>query len=81
MTCSNMAQVAADDLNQTLVYANKNNTNATLKPKIFNVTYDISNSMASAVGECYLTGYGYYEWGINTFAQFNGSLYFFEAFL
>lgn len=67
MVCSEKLQLALDDLNSTIV-DEKVNSSALFQDKFFNVTYDISYSSADAVGECYLTGYGFYQWGVNTFA-------------
>jgi hypothetical protein len=67
----------ANDMNSTHQYA-LNNTN---ESAIFNVTYVISDSMAEAVGVCYSTLYGYYDWGMNKSAEFDGGLNFVEAFL
>lgn len=37
--------------------------------------------MADAVGECYLSAYGYFEWTQNKTKEFEGGLNFLEAFL
>lgn len=40
---------------------------ATFGDKLFNFTYIVSNPVADAVGECYTTAFGFYEWSINLF--------------
>jgi hypothetical protein len=52
MVCSEKIQLSMNDLNYTIA-DEKINTTGLLQDKIFNVTYDISNSLADAVGECY----------------------------
>ena len=56
-------------------------TNETSEDYFFNMTYDISNSFADAVGECYDTGYGFYVWGLNTYSKFNSAEEWGQAFL
>ena len=68
MKCSQQLQIAADEFNQTFV--NYLNPIGGLDAYVFNLTYDISDSGATAFGECYTTGYNVYQYVLMRVGEF-----------
>lgn len=62
LRCSQRIRAAALDVNRTLIGYQKANPDKGYDKYVFNMTKVISNSSADAVGECYTTGFNYYQY-------------------
>jgi len=78
--CSGKAQLTANNFNQT-IYDNIRDEVEEVQKKVFDVTFEISTSLADAVGECYFTVYGFWLWGVNLVLQFETTTDFISAAL